>query len=86
MTAAEAETIIKYYADIAGQQRAIARNVRRWMRNTARCAAMRWTVCRMLPGMGDSTAQKGATHGTDTARRLCEAGRAGKRFARRTRR
>ena len=25
MTAAEAETIIKYYADIAGQQRAIAR-------------------------------------------------------------
>lgn len=73
MTAAEAETIIRYYADIAGQKRTIARE------RAALEASYDPLHGNALDGMphaagnGDSTAEKALKMAeTDTARRLCE--------------
>ena len=66
MTAAEAEIIIKYYADIAGQQRAIARER---MTLDAEYNPLRGNALDGMPhaaGNGDKTAD------TDTDRRLRE--------------
>ena len=73
MTAAEAETIIKYYADIAGQQRAIARERAEL---DMQYSPLRGNALDGMPhaaGNGDSTAQLALRMAdTDTARRLCE--------------
>lgn len=73
MTAAEAETIIKYYADIAGQQRAIARER---MMLDAEYNPLRGNAPDGMPhaaGNGDKTADMALKLAdTDTDRRLRE--------------
>ena len=73
MTTAEAETIIRYYADIAGQQRTIARERAEL---EASYDPLHGNAPDGMPhaaGNGDSTAEKALKMAeTDTARRLCE--------------
>ena len=73
MTAAEAEIIIKYYADIAGQQRAIARER---MTLDAEYNPLRGNALDGMPhaaGNGDKTADMALKLAdTDTNRRLRE--------------
>lgn len=73
MTTAEAETIIRYYADIAGQQRTIARERAAL---EASYDPLHGNAPDGMPhaaGNGDSTAEKALKMAeTDTARRLCE--------------
>lgn len=73
MTAAEAETIIKYYADIAGQQRALQRE-RAWLEDDYN--PLRGNAPDGMPhaaGNGDKTADMAMRMvDTDTARRLRE--------------
>ena len=73
MTAAEAEIIIKYYADIAGQQRAI---MRERAALDAEYSPLRGNAPDGMPhaaGNADTTAQKAMRMAdTDTARRMSE--------------